>query len=191
MILRKLRSLANAAHFVTLNLKAFAKLPEFPVRGLPNGGIVRGCKRNDLQQVVALKMQLEGSVMSMGMKILLTFIPGKCCIVSCDRQGRLSALSIFYFNERDLTDGTIHEGFIGVRDDYAGQSIGSNIREFAKNHFAQSRSVHGISSRITLSNAASIASGLKVGYECLETYEDSATGELRGYFINRLNCPTK
>lgn len=187
MIVRRLRSVGGSLRFLAANLKAFSKLPCFDEQQLAKGMFIRGCRSDEAGQAAALRSNLDGHRMTWSLRALLTLVPAKCCLVLCDPDGNLQGLTIFYFNKRDLVEGTIHEGFIGVRRELAGNGFATALRQAAKAHWGQAAGVKGISSRITLANMASVASGKKAGYECVETYEDEVSGERRGYFINRLD----
>lgn len=191
MIIRRLRTLFSSVRFLIVNLKAFAALPRFCELDLPGGMIFRGCKQSDVRAVVALRKQLDGHTFSWVTRMLLRAIPGKCCVVISNRHGGLNALSLFYFNERDILDVTVHEGFIGVSPEHAGKGLATGIRRLATDHFSKAGVLRGISSRITLSNSASVSSGGKAGYELLDIYRDELTGEERGYFIKRFHHETR
>lgn len=188
MMLRRLRSLLDGVRFLIINLRIFSTLPRFSERPLAAGTVVRACKPREVGEIVTLRKQLDGHEFSWAVQLLLRLVPEKCCVVVTAEHGGLNALSCFYFNERDIHDATVHEGFIGVRPGYAGKGVATGVRRFAADHFSRISSLRGISSRVSLSNAASAASGAKSGYELLESYKDEVTGEERGYFINRFRC---
>jgi len=177
--------MANVLRFLIINLRAFAQLPPFPERNLQEGGIFRACKKGEVNAILKLRNELDGQDFSGTVRFLLKFMPGKCCTVILDRDGALMALSVFYFNDRDILEATVHEGFIGVKPECGGKGLATTIRKLAAEHFSKSGAIKGISSRITLSNLASVSSGYKAGYEMLERYKDETTGEERGYFMNR------
>lgn len=185
MILDRLNSLAKGLHFLVKNLKHFAGFPNFPNAYLVEGVTVRACTPSDVHSVLALRNKLGQGAFSWPSRILLKLMPSKSCVVVCNLHGTLDGVSFFYFNERDFLEDTIHEGFIGIRPECAGLGIATCLRRFAAAHFSGVDTLSGISSRITMANSASVASGIKAGYELLERYTDPASGEERGYFINR------
>lgn len=172
--------------FLVLNLNLFRKFPKFSAQSLSGGMVIRSCSRREVEKVAAIKSELDGICLTWHLLALLKLVPDKCCLVLVDAGGNLKGLSLFYFNERDLAEQTIHEGFIGVSEELTGKGFATAMRRKAKMHWRQASGLHGISSRITLDNTASVASGIKAGYKCVETYDDGLSGKNRGYFINPL-----
>lgn len=105
---------------------------------------------------------------------------------SCDMT--LLAMNLFYFNQRDLEEGTIHEGFIGVRSSVRGRGIARSLRHYCAEHFRRSGLV-GVSTRISVSNAASLKSATRVGFTPVEKYTDPTSDEERYYMVNRFEAP--
>ena len=98
---------------------------------------------------------------------------------------QIVAINLFYLNRRDKIENTIHEGFIGVTHEAAGQGIATQMRKLAKAHFT-SLGIKGISTRISLNNSASLRSAQEIGFEPVEQYRDPQTLEERYYMICKL-----
>lgn len=94
-------------------------------------------------------------------------------------------MNMYYFNSRDVKENTIHEGFIGVTAEAAGQGIATQMRKIAKTHFSLLE-IKGISTRISINNVASLRSAQKIGFEPVEQYCDPHTHEERYYMICKL-----
>lgn len=109
----------------------------------------------------------------------------KLLIIAEDvRTRQLVGLDLFYFNDRDLRERTVHEGFIGVVPAYQGQGLATAMRELAKLHF-RSNGLSGISTRITQDNVASLQSALKLGFEVVDGVFDASAGYEKYYLV----CP--
>jgi ribosomal protein S18 acetylase RimI-like enzyme len=96
---------------------------------------------------------------------------------------KILASILFYFNDRDIIEKTIHLGFIAVSKDTRNTGIGSKILKYAINDLKTRTNVRGISSRVTISNLASLNLHLKNGFEIVEEYFDNERGEKRAYLI--------
>jgi len=90
--------------------------------------------------------------------------------------------NMFYFNFRDLQEGTIHEGFIGVKAEARGLGIATAMRQDIFSNFAKT-TLKGVSSRISVNNHSSMAVAKKVGLEPVERYFDEIIGEERYYLV--------
>lgn len=93
---------------------------------------------------------------------------------------------MFYFNQRDFIDGTIHEGFIGVLPEAEGQGTGTRLREAAIAYFS-ANNIQGISTRISKNNLKSFRSAKKLGFKVSEEYFDENSKETRYYLVLSLN----
>ncbi len=110
----------------------------------------------------------------------------RLCIVAEDQSAGIVAFVFFYFNDRDVRERTVHEGFIGVLPEFQGRGIGTTMRRHAVAHFAGA-GLAGMSTRITLSNTASLNPSLKLGFQIVDRYQDSHSAEERAYL--RLTFP--
>lgn len=122
----------------------------------------------------------EGRGLSRYQKILFHIFGVKLCFVALQDE-KIIAFDLFYFNKRDIVEGTVHEGFVGVDERKRGRGLSVMLRGMAREHFKRS-GLKGISSRISKTNMASLASAWKVGFEVMEDYVD-ASGLERYYLV--------
>lgn len=99
---------------------------------------------------------------------------------------RIVAIDMYYFNRRDLREGTIHEGFVGVELGFEGKGVATMMRRLALEHFTTS-GLSGVSSRISLNNKGSLRSAENLGFKSVEKYYDDVLKEWRGYFVAGLD----
>ncbi len=92
------------------------------------------------------------------------------------------AMNMYYVNSRDFKENTIHEGFVGVRPEFSGRGIATQMRKVAIKNFSGS-GFSGVSTRISLANKSSLVSARKLGFIPIEEYRDDVTGEDRYYMI--------
>lgn len=87
--------------------------------------------------------------------------------VSVDGRWEAAGADLFYFNERDLSEGTVHEGLIFVTETFRGRGLGSAMRQHALHHFA-TQGLRGMSTRIRQSNVGSLRSAQGLGFKVAE-----------------------
>ena len=149
------------------------------------GLIFRGYAKFDADSVSKIYSDLnDGAVFSIAQRALYAFI-GNCCLFVVEQvDGRVVGMNMYYVNGRDVQDNLIHEGFIGVVPECNGMGIATTMRKMAIQHF-KSAGLSGISTRISLNNAASLASAKKIGFLPQEEYRDAVTGERRYYMVHK------
>lgn len=108
--------------------------------------------------------------------------PRLCLVARAAGPGDILGMAIYYFNQRDRKDNTIHEGYIGLHEAMRGRHLGTFMRQHALAHFSMS-GLSGMSSRVSSGNLPSLRSGMKLGFEVAETYFDHSLGEERHYLI--------
>lgn len=116
-------------------------------------------------------------------KLLLKLLGAKTCYVVRGINNQVLASMLFYFNDRDIIEKTIHLGFMAVSKDTRNTGIGSKILKYAINDLNKRTNVCGISCRITISNSVSLNLHLKNGFKIVEEYFDSERGEKRAYLV--------
>ncbi|NHW03473.1 GNAT family N-acetyltransferase [Stutzerimonas degradans] len=152
-----------------------------------DGLILRGYLDADAGPVSGIYARLNnGAAFSRIQRKLYSFIGSRCLFV-VEKQNDFGELeivgvNIYYINNRDSRQNTIHEGFIGVVPEFGGRGIATKMRKAAIRHFA-SAGFSGISTRISLNNIASLSPARKVGFIPIEKYQDPVTGEQRYYMI--------
>jgi RimJ/RimL family protein N-acetyltransferase len=97
---------------------------------------------------------------------------------------KIIGMELYYFNQQDIKEKTIHQGFRGILPEWQGKGIGTLLTNYAINHFKNSK-LDGISSRVSLNNLASLRSNMKLGFRPIEKYFDKNMNEERYYLI----CP--
>lgn len=189
----KINSLILELDFVFRNFcKTFnmTKVTSFTTNGI----LYRGMSSSDEPQVLRLYFALNnGARLSLLRRWLYRFVGNKLILLAIvqDKDGdSVIGMNMYYLNQRDIVDETIHEGFIGVSPSLAGRGIASNLRKIAMTHFA-ANGFKGISSRISLDNQASLSSGQKLGFQPVEKYYDSAMAKERYYLICNLEHKNK
>lgn len=105
-----------------------------------------------------------------------------CLVVRQADRPQLVGMSVFYFNARDRREGTVHEGYIGLREAECGKGLGTFMRRHALEHFARC-GLAGASSRILAGNLPSLKSNLKLGFVPVETCFDPRAGEEQHYLV--------
>lgn len=128
---------------------------------------------------------------------VLTLLGSRYCLLVRDiERDEVVGAAFYYFNARDLKDGTVHEGFIGLREAVRNAGLGMFIRRHALENFALS-GLSGVSSRVSVNNLPSLKGNEKLGFVPVETYFDASMGEERHYLIcdfhknHRLSGETK
>ncbi len=183
-IARRIVSIMRRMILIVNSVRQLKKAP--PISEEIKAGILYcGFIPSDAAVVQLLIRQLNNGVGFDDRRLLYQLVGSKLIIVakSHDRkQPKLVGVDLYYFNQRDFNDRTVHEGFVGVDPNYQGRGIASEMRIHAISHFNQA-GFKGISTRISLSNKPSLASALKLGFQPVETYKDQITGEDRHYLI--------
>lgn len=91
-----------------------------------------------------------------------------CCIEKSTN--RLIGAEIYYFNQRDLDNSTIHQGYRMIHHSYQGMGIGTMLTKYSLRHF-KSQNLQGVSSRVKSDNMSSLKSNLKSGFKIAETFK--------------------
>lgn len=134
-----------------------------------------------------LHERLNGRPIPPDKLLLLAFWGEKLSlVVRNDASGAVVGLAYYYFNARDRAEQTIHVGYSGVVQDVRGCGLGTFLRRHALANFAAS-GLGGVSSRISVSNGASLRVNEKLGFVIIETYFDDDRKELRHYMVCNLN----
>ena len=154
--------------------------------GVREGIVYRGMEAGEYAQVMELYASLhDGRRPNWVMRAICRLLGGKMVLVAVARyqgQARVVGMNMYYVNRRDMADGTIHEGFLGVSPDMTGRGVGSELKRMANHHF-ETQGFKGISARISLDNKASLASAEKLGFVPVERYHDPRMGADRQYLI--------
>jgi GNAT superfamily N-acetyltransferase len=117
------------------------------------------------------------------MRVLLSMLgPRFCLLARRTDSNEVVGMAIYYFNARDRREGTVHEGYIGLREAERSAGLGTFMRRHALKNFARS-GLEGVSSRISVNNLASLKSNTNLGFVPVETYVDPSTGEERHYLV--------
>ncbi len=126
----------------------------------------------------------DGKKLGLGKRLILRLAGEKLCLVVTDEQTHeIAGYSLYYFNDRDRKEGTVHEGDTYLLPEYRGQGIGTAQRRHALYHFARCPFLKGVSSRVSLNNQASLKSNENLGFKPIERYFDRSMNEERVYMI--------
>ena len=149
--------------------------------------LFRGYSASDEKAISKIYQQLnDGAVFSRYQRKLYSSIGRSCMLVAEQRDpfgaSKIAGMNIYYLNQRDFQENTIHEGFIGVVPEMGGRGIATKMRRMGIHHF-KSAGFSGISTRVSLNNTASLISAKKVGFQTVEEYQEPSTGEQRYYMV--------
>jgi hypothetical protein len=151
-----------------------------------DGYRVRLAGKHDLPECLEVYTKLHGGAGLGNFKKLMYKLSGGKVIVVAVRVEEASGTSeivgvdMYYVNERDARENTVHEGFIGVLPKAEGNGLATQMRSFASSIF-QDAGLDGISTRISEDNIASMKSAKNQGFEVVERYFDEAQGKFRCY----------
>lgn len=151
--------------------------------------LLRAFQRHDLAVLdVIYRTYNGGRRLATRFRWLLILSGHAQCIVVEHPVGSIVGFSLYYFNERDIAERTVHEGFIAVTERHCG--FGSALREKSLNYF-EKRGIGGVSTRISKSNRASLQSAKMLGFQVMEEYYDEGLAEERVYMIKRFDGVTR
>lgn len=180
----KVKSKLRLLAFFVGNLIALRKLVE--IKSVESDGLMfRGYLESDAGSVSKIYQQLNGGAVFSWMQRKLFSRIGKRCFFVVEKKcldgtSRIFGVNMYYLNNRDVQENTIHEGFIGVVPEASGRGIATKMRQIAICHF-KSAGFSGVSTRISLENKASLVSAKKNGFRIVEEYEDPSSREQRYY----------
>lgn len=177
--------------FLTKSTIKVVCLPNF-LESRNDGLEIRGANPDEIDNINDIYEKLNSQSLSSFQRIQFKIHSKKTIIVAeqyVDGVKKLVGMDMYYLNPRDLSDGTIHEGFIGVLPESEGQGIATQMRKLAKNHFRDA-GFKGISTRISKNNLGSLNSAKKLGFKPFEEYFDSIINEERYYLICNLKEET-
>lgn len=185
---RKIEALASEMAFFLRNFSTVLRFERFKQTTI-NGILYRGFQGGDSQPVATIYAELnKGAKLGLFRKTLYTLVGERILLLAIENhqtKPKIVAMNLFYLNHRDKAENTIHEGFVGVMSEAAGQGIATQMRKISKAHFA-SLGIKGISTRISRHNSASLRSAQKIGFEPVELYCDPQTHEERYYMVCKL-----
>ena len=182
-IYKKLMSIS----FLTKSSVKIFFLPDFSES--ESGDIkIRSAKSDEINEINDIYEKLNSQGLSNYQRIQFKVNSKKTIIVAeqhVDGKKKLVGIDMYYLNARDFSEGTIHEGFVGVLPESEGQGIATQMRKRAIEHF-RIAGFKGISTRISKNNLGSLNSARKLGFEPAEEYFDTIMSEYRYYLICNL-----
>lgn len=193
MAIERVNQYIKRVSFLGQNLsffKSMSPFPDYPAKDV----FYRGYLYSDRSAMKRLYRDLNGKrEPGLALEALYCISGRKAMLVALSDanygpKASVIAMNMYYRNDRDFRDNTIHEGFIGVSALFEGRGIATRMRNLAKNHFARA-GLSGISTRISISNHASLRSAEKVGFSPIDSYWDHDMCEHRYYMICRLSPP--
>lgn len=188
-VARYLDSMITQLAFLWMNVSQAKGLPKIGSTSY-DAAFFRGCQRSDLAQVCELYKQLNSGMALPALRRFLYWLVGqKLCVVALSNmekktKGRdcVIGFSLYYFNERDVKEQSIHEAFMGVSPSEQGKGVSTAFRRFTYAHFSKT-SLKGVSCRISADNRASLSGARKAGHEPVEQYFDQTLGLSRFYLF--------
>ncbi len=145
--------------------------------------VIEPCRREYLKETFDLYKDLHnGTDLSWRNRWLLYLVGNKLCYV-IKSGNEIVGLGLYYFNKKDVEEGTIHVGYTGLKEDYRGKGIGTTARKNALYHFSSIKNIIGASSRVDLDNEASYRGNVKLGFEVKERYFDVTSNKERVYLV--------
>jgi len=168
--------------FLRRNIVKCIFLPSIS-RKMINDIELSGSLKKNLKDIKTLYMNVTKGNKISREKLILYFLFGhKLIVVAKNIDKEIIGLELYYFNKKDLIEGTIHQGFRGVKQEKQGIGIGTVITSHAIGHF-KNAGLSGISSRVSLNNISSLRSNQKLGFHPVEEYYDKKMDEQRYYLI--------
>lgn len=151
---------------------------------------IRGCKRHELKKVTQFLEEMKSNAISSFYKKIIYFLFSEKIIFlvlekNKENEIKVVGINLYYINFKDLKNSTVHGGYIGVLPMNQGVGIATKLRWAAKKHFYKV-GFWGISSRISISNRASLKTAEKMGYVVEYKYYDSSMNEERYYLVCKL-----
>ena len=185
-MISRVRSKVGSVAFVVRNLALVRKVGVIEQQEF-DGLRFRGYVDADFYSVSEIYSNLNGNSMFPQLYRYLYRCIGKRCLFLVEQENmrgmpRIVGMNMYYFNRRDVMEGTVHEGFVGVLPEVGGRGIATKMRQMAIQHF-KAAGFSGVSTRISSNNAASLASAEKIGFQRIEEYFERSTGEQRCYMI--------
>jgi GNAT superfamily N-acetyltransferase len=168
---------------IARNRRCGKKAPPFTA-ARTGGYLVEPLSKKYLAAAADLYASLnDGARLGMQKRAVLWLLGSQLCLVARDMEtNELMGMVIYYFNARDEREGTVHEGYIGVRERARNAGLGTFMRRHALEHFART-GLSGVSSRISVGNLPSLKSNEKLGFVAVETYFDPSMGDRRHYLV--------
>lgn len=186
MILRGYKKLISFVFLTRSSIKVVCLPTLFESK---NGDLkIRGANSDEINEIDNIYEKLSFQKFSKYQRMQFKLHSKKTVIVAekyAEGVKKIVGMDMYYLNSRDFSEGTIHEGFIGVIPESEGQGIATQMRKQAIEHF-RNVGFKGISTRISKNNLGSINSAKKLGFEPIEEYFDSVMNEDRYYLICNL-----
>lgn len=173
--------------FLCRNLWCARRLTPFPT--VVEGSVILGpLYQNRMAEMEDLYARVtNGRNLGRAHRWLLQLVGPRLCLLASDNDsGQVVGLVLYYFNSRDGLGRTIHEGFTGVAREWRRRGIGTALRRTALAHYARS-GLTGVSSRVSVSNVASLKSNSRLGFVPIDRYFDPGMGEERYYLVCRFD----
>lgn len=126
----------------------------------------------------------DGLILRGWTRWLLRVCPSKVCVIAREvATQKVVGIDIYYFNNRDFREKTIHEGFVGVRPDFRRRGIAEKMRMYALSNFSNCHFLTGVSSKVSLNNSHSLNGAIRLGFVEQEQYFDPLMQERRSYLV--------
>jgi GNAT superfamily N-acetyltransferase len=184
--MRRIRRAGQTVLFVIKNIVCLINLKNISEVDIDNQITIKGAARKEIKEILAIYSYFNDFRQIAFEKRILYFLVSKKCVFAAKdmEANKIIGVELYYFNNKDIDDHTIHQGFRGVLPAWQGNHIGSKITAHAVNHFKRG-CFDGISTRVSLNNIPSLKSNSNQGFRPVEKYFDADMKEERYYLI----CP--
>lgn len=180
-------SLRPIAVFLLRNYRASRNLSGCSFKRLKDITL-RPFYKQDFKSVDNLYRKYHSGGLPLRLKVLLLLMGQRLCVILESPANKAFGFEIYYFNPRDIEEGTVHQAFTCVN--ITGKGLGTALRRHSLDYFA-SHGFRGVSSRVSLSNLPSLKSNMKLGFKVIEQYFDEEMQEERAYLRVELNKTVK
>jgi hypothetical protein len=185
-IYRFLKRNCSDVLFMMRNIYESFFLKRIQETGIDKEIVIRGASIKELKEALCIySVYNNNDKIGISRYMVYLFVSRKMVFIARDISvNRIIGTELYYFNQRDLREKTVHQGFRGILPAWQGRGMGTSLTACAVNHFKNSK-IDGISSRVSLNNLASLRSNMKLGFRPVEAYFDENMHENRYYLI----CP--
>lgn len=181
----RLVSVVRGIAFLLRNVWLARFVPPVCEETIEPGLRIMGCEPQWVRGAINLYREINGDQTLGLFKRWVLYATGRRLSFALidDSRNEVVGLGLYYFNARDLRDGTVHEGFTGIAPYLRGRGIGTKLRRHALRHFARTSFIRGVSSRVSLNNPASLVSNINLGFKERERYFDPILEVERVYLV--------
>lgn len=182
--MHKIKKAYKAFLFIIKNIHHFSRSKNISKIIVNDRVIIDGTSRKQLNAVLAIYSNFNKfSLFTIIISIIYFFCSRKVCFFVKDvAKNKIIGCELYYLNERDIVENTVHQGFRGILREWQGKGIGTMLTSHAISHFREC-GFDGISSRVSLNNIPSLKSNMNLGFKPVEKYFDKKMKEEQYYLV--------